>query len=259
VGAARRSVVALCTAAAFLHAPPASALGLRYPDLVATASGVRGDVVSDLTSRRTAWSLEAAERDLFGGAGLRVSGVRAAFVRRLWRAAAEAAQMTSGIGRETHVAVRAGPSAAAWSVVFGLSQDAVLLAGVPTAWQTTLAARTGFSPHEGVCVRCDVDGFRVAGVEDGGVDVETSVTVCTRAGVAVASALVVDRTVGAHARVSAALRVLRRSVVVVGYDDENASLSLAFAVVAGGARVVAGASSHPVLGVSRGVSAGWGR
>jgi len=259
VGAARSAVAVLCAAAALFHAPAASALGLRYPDLVAAATGVRGDVVSELTSSPRTWSLEAAERDLFGDAGLRVSGVRAAVAGGRWRAAAEAAQMTSGVGRETHVAVRAGPSAAAWSVVFGLSHDAVVLGGVPAAWQTTLAARTGFSPVEGMRVGCDVDGFRVAGVEDSGVDVETSVTVCARAGLAVASTLVVDRTVGAHARVSAALRLLRRGVVVVGYDDENSSISLAFAVVSGGARVVAGASSHPVLGVSRGVSAGWGR
>lgn len=259
MGAVRCLGAALCTTAALLHAAPALSLGLRYPDLVTTAAGARSDVVSDLTSSRRSWSLEAVERDLFGDAGLRVSGVRAAVIRRRWRAAAETAQMSSGVGHETHVAVRAGPSAPAWSVVFGLSHDAVALAGVPTAWQTSLAAWTGFSPTEGVRVRCDVDGFRVAGVEDTGVDVETSITVSGRTGLAVTSALVVDRTVGAHARVSASLRLLRRGVVVAGYDDENASLSLAFAVVAGGARAVAGASSHPVLGVSRGVSLGWGR
>lgn len=264
MGGARRNAraggtIALALASVLLDVAPASSFGISYPDLVSIAAGARTDVVALLAPSPSSWAVEVSDRDLFDGAGLRVTGVRAASLRGPWRGEVEAVAMSAAVGQEALMAARLGWSTASWSLALGSAHEVVDIAGAAPVRLTTLHLRTGVSLSPRLHVRCDADGFRVAGLALRGADIETSVTAVAGAGVAVTSALVVDRTRGAHARVSAAVGVYGHAVLVAGYNDESDAVSLALAVVAGGVRGVVGACLHPVLGASRGVSVRWGR
>lgn len=249
------ALAALCAA----NARPALAIGVRYPDPIAVVTGERGDVVADLMSRPRSWSVEVSDRELFGDVGLRLVGVRGALAHGRWRIGSEVAQVSAEVGAETRTALRIALAEAEWTAEVGVTHDTAAIGDAPAARLTGLDVHTLVSLSNRVRVGCDIEGFRVAGIANPGADVVTSVVVSSAAGVAVTSALVVDRSLGAYACVSAAVRMGGRAVVLAGYDDGSASLSLAVAIRAKSARVVAVASAHPVLGLSRGASVGWGR
>ncbi len=260
MAAGRRAAIAVIGLMVLLsQAVTSFALGVRFPDPVAIASGTRADVVERLAPRPTTWALEVSELRLFDNAGLRVTGARAAFARGAWRAGLEVAALSAGVGRETRVGALLEHRAPAWSIAVGIARDAAQIGTADVIQLTSLSLQTGVSIGEHVVTHCNVDGFRVSGIDDDGADIETGLTVLAARRVALTSVLVVDRLAGAHARVSAAIRLLPRAVVVAGYDDENASLSLALAISATEMRAVALASVHPVLGISRGVSIRWAR
>jgi hypothetical protein len=241
---------------------PVIGVGSLHPDHVTIASGTRQDIVSRLVprpgGRATSWSLEVSDRELFGAA-LRQSGARGVFAYRVWRVEIEAAQVAADVGRETRVATYFGRSSSTSLLSVGLVHESVVIGRARAFRLTSLDLRTGVLVNERVGVRCDVEGFQIAGDDLSGADVETSVTVLAAAGVGVGAALAHDRSLGAHARVSVAVRLVDRAVVVAGYDDASEALSLAIVVMAGSLRGVAGASMHSVLGLSHGVSVGWTR
>jgi hypothetical protein len=241
------------------YAATSFALGVRYPDPIAMASGTRTDVVGRLAPQTMTWSLEVSELRLFDDAGLDVAGARGVLALGAWRAGLEVASMSTGVGRETHVCVRFENRTPAWSVAIAVARDAAQIGTADAIQLTSLSMQTGVSIGDYIVAHCDLGGFRVSGIDADGADIETGLTVVAPERVAVTSILIVDRSAGAHARVSAAVRILSPVVAVAGYDDENASLSLAIAINAVGARAVALASVHPVLGISRGVSVRWTR
>jgi len=252
-------MVALGVMVSLSQAAASFALGIRYPDPVAIASGTHADVVERLAPRTTTWALEVSELRLFDDVGLHVAGARGAFTRGVWRAGLEVAALSVGVGSETRVGAWLGHRTRVLSIDVGIARDAAQIGTADVVQLTSLSLQTGVSIGAHVVAHCNVDGFRVSGIEAGGADIETGLTVLAVRRVALTSMLVVDRFAGAHARVSAAIRLLPHTVAVAGYDDENASLSLALAISAADARAVALASVHPVLGVSRGVSIRWAR
>jgi hypothetical protein len=259
VDAARIAAVAsLCLSLAW--AGPARSLGIRYPDPVYTVTGVRYDLTGELLESTSAWSVEACERDLFDGVGLRVAGVRArAGLPADLRLVAEAAQLSTGVGAETSAWVGVRRRTRSWMLGAAVTWDGAAIDGATPAWLAGLTLHTAVWAAEGVRLGCDIDGVRLAGLEHPGADICSTVLVMIPHGVALSSVLVVDRADGAHARVATALRLGSAALLVGGYDDGTGSLSLALAVTGAGARVSAGSSLHPVLGLSRGVSVGWGR
>jgi hypothetical protein len=241
---------------------PAGAFGVRYPDVTAMATSTRAGVISWIRGVSYTWSLEIAERELFGGVGLGESGARIHLAPGRWRFTLEAASLRAGPGGELRLAARAGVSSS-WTMIVGVVHDRADIAGFPVAHRTTVALDTGMSVLEWLHVHCHASGLRVAGVsdpalDDRGADVATGVTAVAGAA-AITAVLAVDRWTGAHARFSAAVRLPAGAVVVGGYDDESASLSLALSVGARDIRAAAAVSAHPVLGLSRGVSVGWER
>jgi hypothetical protein len=250
------SAAALVVGSLALAPAAAGSFAVRYPDAGGMAS--RAEVVTLLTSSPRVWWVEVADRELFGGLGLRQGGARAVVVRAPWRFELESAVLQADVGRECRAATRAGVSSQ-WTLMLGVTHDRAEIDGFPVARRTTLGLRTAVALTERVHLRCETSGFAVGGVHDPGADIETGVTVIAAAGFALTSVLVVDRSAGAHARFSAAIRVPGDIVVTTGYDDESATLSLALTVTAGSLRAAAGVSAHPVLGVSRGASVGWGR
>jgi hypothetical protein len=206
----------------------------------------------------TSWSLEASDRDLFDGVGLRQSGVRGAIRRSGWRLELEAAQLAADVGSERRAAVYLGRDSPSWLIVAGMVYQTVTIGSVtPAVELTAVDLRAGAFVTERVRVRCDVEGFRIAGLDVPGADVATSVTVLAAGGLGVGASLELDRSLGARACVSAALCLAGCVVVVAGYDEDSGALSLAIAAATSSVRGAAGASVHPVLGVSRGASVGW--
>jgi hypothetical protein len=250
--------VALCLS--LLWAGPSRGLGIRYPDPVRAATGLRYDLAGGLLESTPRWSLEVSERDLFDGVGLRVTGVRAGVpLPADLRLGLEAAQLSAGVGAETSARVEVRRRSGAWMMGAAVTWDETAIDGAAPVWLAGMTVHTAVWAGKGVRLGCDVDGVRLAGIAHPGADVSSTLLVTVPSGVALSSALVVDRADGAHALVAAAIRLGSVAVLAGGYDDGTGSLSLALALAATGARAAAGTSLHPVLGLSRGVSVGWGR
>ncbi len=206
------------------------------------------------------WSVQAGEWRLFDDAGLSATVCGGNLRRGDWGCGVMAAMVSSPIGEE---AVLAGsiltPVSGRVRLAGDVRLNVVTFGGFERAYLLCLSlhALLRLSPHIALCP--GVENIRVRGEESAGADASLLVAVFSsqpRCGVVEAR---VSRGGALTFGVSSRLRVGHGVFFAVGYDDGtgtlNGSLSLRFRSMG----LEAGASVHPVLGVSEGLFISWRR
>jgi hypothetical protein len=232
---------------------------LAFPSIVERVTGARVGVAPSgalLAAGPATVRVEVGDVELFGVAGLRSTGVRAAADLGGALLSASLCQVAAPVGSQARATLEVGYARrGAWQGAARVGFERVALDGVP--------AEDG--PLAGAISRVDVG--RVAVIADAELlsgermrATSVSSTVLVRAGVAtlVASICIEDeRLSGAGVAVGA--RLDSRLAVVAGYDDVAQTMRAGAVVSWGGVEVAAGCFLHAVLGASQGVSVAWTR
>lgn len=213
-----------------------------------------GDFVVSGTSR--ARCAEAGDVELFGIAGLRVSGVRASNDFGAWSIGASAAQLMSPVGSETRTYLEGGYQAGArWLCAARVGVETVSVGGVSARSLVT-----------GVLSRADLGAIStVADVDvvswENEREIDVTLGVVARLGRAatVVGNARFDGTNVVAAGVALVSRLTGALALLAGYDDGTDSVRGAAVIGLSNWRVSTGVFYHGVLGVSHGVSVAWAR
>ncbi len=233
---------------------------VEFPSVVDRSLGLHagvGDGHFVVTGENSAWLMEAGDVELFGIAGLRVSGVRGSGRMGSATAGASLYQLMSPVGSETRADVEVGYAAAArWRCAARAGVEMVSITGA--AGEKVLVT--------GVASRADVG--RISAIADVDVvsrektrDVEVALGLVARAGrgaSVVATARFDGRGVAA-AGVAFVSRLTGALSLVAGYDDGTESIRGAAVISLSSWCVCTGVFYHGVLGLSQGVTVSWAR
>lgn len=225
---------------------------LAFPSLTEHVAGARFDVAPARADGTPAsWRVDVADAELFGVAGLRSSGVRAAGRIDAFILGATVVQITSPVGSHLRTVAEAGfVIRGAWQGAARAGIERLALDGA----ETTRARVAGIASRVDagrVSLLADIESIDDVQARDTSLVIASSV----RAGAAQLTGSVRidgDRFVGAN--VSLCARVHRDVALLAGYDDGAESLAAAVVIHIGALEMAAGVSQHPVLGLSHGAS-----
>jgi hypothetical protein len=204
------------------------------------------------------WRFDAGEWTLFEVDGLAVGSCAAEARCPAWGVILSADLLSSPVGREAVLggallfagATRAG-------LAGGLRLETLALDGCEREFLLSFSvdAVVRVVPRMVMCSR--VNAVRLAGTSRAGADVSLRVvafpegTLCAIAGIAV------TRNGDVVCDVSSRVRLARRVRAVLGYDDGTAAINGALSIGVRAFALEAGASVHPVLGVSKSLFLSW--
>jgi len=249
-----------------LMCPRVLAVGsVRYENVEEQTLGLRGALAATLFTIAAkedypALVVEAGESRLFGIAGLKRTAVRAGARAGAWGCYASAVFLTSGVGGERVVSIepfyRAGNTL---SVSLGATLSTAELSGYEGASLVSGAIRMFARLSGHVTVGYGIDDFRLAGIQVPGA--ETSIYVVVSAGPRFTffSLVRAGRDGSSGVAVAARLRWSGRLRTCVGYEDATSMLKGSLTLRFGRTGIQAGATVHPVLGVSKGLFVSWSR
>ena len=239
---------------AVLRSPEEAALAMDAPVFSLVFEAAPGDSIA------SSWSVQAGEWRLFDDAGLSATVCGGHLRRGDWGCGVRAAMVSSPIGEE---AVLTGAILTPVSGRVRLAGDVrfnvATFDGFERAYLLCLSlhALLRLSPHVALCP--GVENIRVRGEESAGADASLLVAAFSNQPLCGVVETRVSRRGALTFGVSSRLRVGHGVVFAVGYDDGtgtlNGSLSLRFRSMG----LEAGASVHPVLGVSEGLFMSWRR
>ncbi len=232
---------------------------VTFPSVVDRAVGVRTALypgaVEGNEPRR--WSVEVADAELFGIAGLRVVGVQSAAMLGPAMLRIELAQIDSPVGGHTRVVVEAGHAhAGVWQGGMRAGVEQVDLRGVLSE-RSLLGGAFSRADLGPVSLVADVEAMSGAFVRSTSV----SVAVLGRAGAmaTVVGSLRFDGSRVVAAGVAVVARPDARLGLIAGYDDGTDTSRVAARIVMDRVEVATGVAHHAVMGLSHGVSVTWTR
>ncbi|HEX5131039.1 MAG TPA: hypothetical protein VFX92_00980 [Candidatus Krumholzibacteria bacterium] len=246
-----RSLPVLWLCVVIVAAPRASAQ-VAFPSVEERVLGVRGDGAGmhggpDGGRAR----IEFGDMELFGIAGLRISGARLFTAVRGVPVGAELARLGSPVGAQQRACGSIGWRGDRWRASLRAGVESLALRG----------AATESSPVIGLASAADVGSLSLSA------DVETIAGGGDRAWLL---ALAMTGRIGARASVVTSLRydgpgalalgvaaiapLHSRLSLLAGYDDGTETLRVAAVIATGRWRVASGVFRHPVLGQSQGLS-----
>ena len=253
----RAGVAFLC---AVLVGATTALAGVEFPSVIDRVVGIRTDAGAGdfvVSGRRGSPGAEAGDVELFGIAGLRVSGARASSDFGACSVGASASQLMSPVGSETRAYLEGGYQASArWLCAARAGAEIVSRGASPgeRAFVTGVFSRADLGAITAIA---DVDVVS----RESGRDVDVTLGVVARAGRAatiVASARF-DGTQVVAAGVAVVSRLTGALALLAGYDDGTDSVRGAAVVSLSRWRVSTGVFYHGVLGVSHGVTVAWTR
>jgi hypothetical protein len=254
-GRARRLLVA----AVPLFLAGSAAAQVTFPSVVDRAVGVRTALFpgADEINRPPRWSVEVADAELFGIAGLRVTGVQAATKLGLAMLRMELAEIASPVGEHTRAVVEAGHvRTGVWQGGVRAGIERVTLRSV---WPERSLVGGAFSRADlgPVALVADVEAMSGAFVRSTSV----SIAVLGRAGAmaTVVGSLHFNGSRVVAAGVAVVARLDSRLGLIAGYDDGTDTSRVAARIAVGRVEVATGVTHHAVLGLSHGVSVTWTR
>ncbi len=200
--------------------------------------------------------IEVADAQLYGIAGLRVSGVRASGVLGACVLRGEVAQIGSPVGAESRGAIDVAVGSHARWTFGGRAGLARLAIAEATSESRPIVGLVSQVVVGAVTTRVDV--------ETEGLDAARVMTMCVAVAARVSSGTVVStvRADGPGAMaigVSASVTLHPAFALLAGFDDGTETISGAVAVRVRGCEVCAGVYRHAVLGMSQGISLVWSR
>lgn len=239
---------------AFSHAR-----AVEFPSVIDRSIGLRagGGGYFVVTGKRPSWCVEAADVELFGIAGLRVSGVRAWGRVGAIPVGASMAQLSSPVGSEARADLEIGYAPGTrWSCAARIGVETVAMVGA--AGERALVAGLSSRADAGrLTALADVDIVSRALARD--VDVTLGVVARAGRGASVVATARFDGAGVAAAGVALVSRVTTSLALLAGYDDGTESVRGAAVVFLSSWRVSTGIFYHAVLGVSHGVTVAWTR
>lgn len=236
-----------------------AAAQVTFPSVVDRAVGVRtalypGAVGGNECPR---WSVEVADAELFGIAGLRVAGVQSAATLGRAMLRIELAQIDAPVGDHTRAVVEAGHvHAGVWQGGVRAGVERVVLRGALPERSLVGGAfsRTDVGP---AALVADVETMSGAFVRS------TSVTIAvlgrTGAIATVVASLCFDGSRAVAAGVAVVAHPEARLGLIAGYDDGTDTSRFAARIAVGHVEVATGVTHHSVMGLSHGVSVSWAR
>jgi hypothetical protein len=232
---------------------------VEFPSVIDRVLGFRaaGNGYVVVVGSAPSWCVEVGDAELFGIAGLRVSGARASGRAGDVPLALSVAQLVSPVGDEARVDAELGYAPGSrWSCAARVGVETVSLVGTARedALVTGMCARAN-AGHVSVVADVDVVSRTLAR------DIELTFGVVARAGSAacvVASARFEGSGV-AGAGVSLVSRIGGALSLLAGYDDGTESIRGAAVISLNHWRVSTGVYYHGVLGVSQAVTIAWTR
>jgi hypothetical protein len=240
-------IVWLATGAGRAHA------ALLFPSVVDRVTGVRMEVApvrASFTGEQASMRVEAADAELYGVAGLRSAGLRAAASARRMIVAVSVVNVSSPVGVYARAVAETGVKLNTWQGALRGGFERLSLDAEPAlTWRVA-----------GLVSRVDVSRVSALAdfeVREGNGAYETTMTLATwvRAG---STQLVGnvridgDRFVGAGVAIVA--RLHRNVALLAGYDDGAESMRAGAVVDWRGMEIATGVFQHPVLGMSQAVS-----
>jgi hypothetical protein len=248
-----RAKVALALAAALEvpgTVPPVRAQD--FPSVVERTVGSHVEVAPFrlLSPRPATLRVEVGDIELFGIAGLRVSGVRAVAAHRRVLLSGSLFQVSSPVGNQSRAMVETGFLARGlWQGALRAGSERVALEGAQADGRRVVGAisRVDVGPAAAVADFERVTGLRVN---------ETTLTLSLLVTAGVVQLAGHARAEGdrfAGAGVAVAARLHSALCLMAGYEDGTQTARAAAVVGWNGFEVAAGAFQHPVLGTSQGV------
>ena len=225
---------------------------IPFPSVVDRVIGVRLDGSRALLAGEPDGArIEFGDLELFGVAGLRLSGTRAAGRVRGLALGAELSRLGAPIGSHSRATVRAGLESARWRVALRAGVESLTLAGAPgeSALVTGLVSGVDVA---GASLVADVESIA------GSAGRATFMTVALAGRVADRATVVTSMRYdgpGALAVGAAAVVPVHRALsLLAGYDDGTETARVGATIRAGRWSLATGAFRHAVLGMSQGVS-----
>jgi hypothetical protein len=235
-----------------LLAPWPAGAQVPFPSVVDRIAGVRLQGARVLTGGAPRGTrVEFGDMELFGIAGLRLSGVRAEGYAGGWLLGAEVCRLGAPVGTHTRATLCAGAGAARWRVGVRSGIESLALSGVAGESVVVTALVSGIDVG-GVALLADVESL------SGSAGRKTSMTVALAGPVAAGARVLASMRYdgpGALAVGAAAIVPLHRALsLLAGYDDGSETARAGAAVTAGRWSLATGVFRHAVLGMSQGVS-----
>jgi hypothetical protein len=233
--------------------------GVEFPSVIDRVVGIRTDAGAGdfvVSGRRGLPCAEAGDVELFGIAGLRVSGARASSDFGACSVGASASQLMSPVGSETRAYLEGGYQASArWLCAVRAGTEIVSIEGPgESALVTGVFSRANLGAVSAIA---DVDVVS----RESGRDVDVTLGVVARAGrtTTIVGSARFDGTQVVAAGVALVSRLAGALALLAGYDDGTESVRGAAVVSLSRWRVSTGVFYHGVLGVSHGVTVAWTR
>jgi hypothetical protein len=201
--------------------------------------------------------VELGDVELFGIAGLRVSGLRASGRWRSVPVGVSVARLASPVGNETHADIEVGyATVSRWRCSARMGVEMVEISGALPE-RSMIVGALARADVGAVTALADVEVVSRAYASD----VNVTLGVVARAGRAVALVATAEFN-GARAAalgVAVVSRLTDALSLLGGYDDGTESVRAAAVVTLAAWHVSSGVFYHPVLGVSHGVTLAWSR
>jgi len=208
----------------------------------------------------TRWKLDAGEWTLFEIDGLAVRACAAEVLRGGWGAIAAVGVLSCPVG--TWSVLEGSVLGAARDDIglcAGASLETIALDGCRKEARASLflEAAVRFSPALVVCTR--VDGIRIAGDVRAGGDARVCAAAFPGGSLCAVAGLAVSRSGDVRCDASSRLRLGRRVRASLGYEDGTGAINGALSIGVRSLVLDAGATVHPVLGVSKAFFVSWRR
>jgi hypothetical protein len=237
------AIFAIATGGARAQVPSAS--------VVDRVIGVRLDGSRALVAERHGARVEFGDMELFGVAGLRLSGARAAARVHGLPVGAEVSRLGAPVGSHTRATVLAGVESERWRVAVRAGVESLALAGAPGESAIVTALISGVDLG-GASLVADVES--IAGPAERAVTMTVALAARLSSRATVLTSMRYDGP-GALAVGAAAIVPVHRALsLLAGYDDGTETARVGATVRAGRWTVATGAFRHAVLGMSQGVS-----
>lgn len=204
------------------------------------------------------WRFEAGEWRLFEVDGLAAMSCAAELRWGSWGGAVAASVLSSPVGKEialggTLLAADVGRV----SLAGGWRFETVALDGCERESLLTFSVDAVVRISAGLVMGSSVGGVHLAGIARPGADAALRIVVFPAGALTGVAGIVVSRSGDVACDVSSRFRVARRIHAVLGYDDGSAAIHGSLSIAVRSLALDAGASVHPVLGVSKSLFVSW--
>jgi hypothetical protein len=233
--------------------PEEQAMGLRG------APGVLAFVLQSPSSQQHRSFIEIGQRQLFAIDGLNIDCIRAGYVRRPVGVAATAAVLSSTAGGEKVFGIETWYQRPDRIAVSGeLTLHAVSINGYEGSRLFSATLRMAVRLRDRITLVSSIDDVRLAGERQRGAGTSIHLVAAPAGPWMTAASLRIDRSGRVSLHAATRMQLGRSLHAAFGYEDTSGMFKGALSLHLAPIGISAGASVHPVLGVSRSMFLSWG-